>query len=112
MTAIEVVRLATIPRNSGELRISIEEMNGVRTVSIRQWIRNEDGSHTPTKQGLTIRAAELLPLGLALKEAWVRLVKGEGAPQGQPSTKTGHVTTHRTTQYQPLRDELTADGHL
>jgi len=121
--SIEIERLACIPRGeTDEFRISLDEFTSEdgktsQYVSLRQWYRGADGTMCPTKKGITVRASELKTVGLALKEAFVRL----GQPEARPPAATSRAqpAQHRTVRAAPVQrsfadddGDLTAGGAL
>lgn len=84
--ASEVQRLVTIQRDTEEIRIGIDEIEGGRGsrnryLSIRKWYTKSDGTFGPTKQGITIRFSELAEVRATLDKAleWV----GEFGPDSK-----------------------------
>lgn len=78
-------RLATLPRNDGaeEVRISLDEFNGHKYISLRLWFTDDRGNWWPTKKGVTIRPRELAEVLKALKGAAAQLGPAAGGSQSE-----------------------------
>ncbi len=79
--------LGTIDRGQngrGQLRITLEESDGEMVVAIRHYFA-KDGEFRPSKTGVTIKASEIMQVGLALRRGLDGLNSGiTGPPAPRP----------------------------
>lgn len=62
--------LATIrTTEAGEVRVSLDVIDGVERVNIRRWYRRGDGVWMPTPKGITVATDHLEELATALDHA-------------------------------------------
>lgn len=110
-------RLGSIPRGRDEeLRLELVEATSDRGnvsqfVSLRVWFKGDRGDMLPSKAGLTIRAGELKQVGLALKEAFVRIGCAD-EEQPEPRRQSEHRTRHVAAQHTEPGEDLSAGGAL
>lgn len=70
-------RLATLPRDGVEVRVTWDEYEGRPYLGIREWTLGADGAW-PTKKGVTVRLAELDTLAGAVADALDRAMAHRG----------------------------------
>src|SRR5262249_1774181 len=92
-TANLPIVIAEWPKNGrGELvRVTLDEFKGRATFDARVWFEAEDGTHKPTKSGLTIALSHLPRIAEAVTRALAEaLRRGLPAETGeQPATDEG-----------------------
>ena len=121
MSSTELQRLASLERNEGkeELRISVDEFvddrgKSHRYVSLRIWFKGDGDKWLPTKKGITVRAKEILDVGLALKTALGMLNDGD---ENRFSRSNRQPTAPNTPERQPTAPrkfeeaEFSEDAH-
>ena len=69
------------------------------------WVKQPDGSHVPTKTGVTVRAKEILEVGKALRKAFDTF-------QAETAFKLAPTVATLPMRPPPLEDELTANGYF
>lgn len=62
--------LATFPRKDGqELRVTLDSFNGRPFLNARLWFTADDGTHRPTKKGITVGSRDLRAFAGAILDA-------------------------------------------
>lgn len=62
--------VAVVPKNSREeLRIVLDQYQGVDIVNLRIWYASQDGEYRPSKAGFAMRVAKLPEVRQALQQA-------------------------------------------
>lgn len=85
----QVKTLGTIDRGQngrGQLRITLEESDGEMVVAIRHYFA-KDGEFHLSKTGVTIKAAEIMQVGLALRRGLDALNSGTSGPPAPPAER-------------------------
>ena len=109
--------LITFPRPGrngaadAELRVSLDEYQGNKYISVRTWFRGADGGWWPTKKGCSIRISEAEEFCEALVKA-VQMADFEPArlPQSAPAQRQQSRTTQRPSAYAATRASATAEA--